>query len=177
MELCNGRIDILVNNAGITTNKSFLDVSEKIWDEIVETNAKGLFFVSQAISHVWIAKKQGGKILNISSMRGFLGVVDGPYGMSKWGVVGLTRGLGATLLPYGIFVNGIAPGAIAGADMNKVLGRSVGCNDNLAFPLAPIQRFGLPEEIAELALFLMSDAANYIVGQTIICDGGYTLKV
>ncbi|MCK9613972.1 MAG: SDR family oxidoreductase [Candidatus Omnitrophica bacterium] len=171
--LAGGKLDILVNNAGILSReKCFLDLTEKTWDDISAVNAKGLVFLTQAVSRLWIREKQGGKIINISSMRGFLGVLDGPYGMSKWGLVGLTRGLGLTLLPHGIIVNGVAPGVtdtnIAGID----------ANDNAYFEWCPpSRRVALPEEIAELTVFLMSDAANYIVGQTIICDGGYTLKV
>ena len=98
---------------------------------------------------------------------------DGPYGMSKWALNGLTHGLGRELAPKGIIVNGIAPGMIA-TDSIGIKGLDPLENAHLDF--IPVKRIGLPEEIAELAVFLMSDAANYIVGQTIVCDGGYTLK-
>ena len=90
--------------------------------------------------------------------------------MTKWDVAGLTAGLGKLLSPHGIIVNGIAPGRIATEMLNR------GKENNFYDVYQPVKRIGLPEEIAELAIFLMSDAANYIVGQTIVCDGGYTLQ-
>ena len=108
----------------------------------------------------------------MSSMRGVLGCFDGPYGMSKWGVNGLTSGLGLKMAPHGIIVNGIAPGITDTAAISI----DIDSSKNAYLKNVPVTRIGLPEEIAELALFLMSDAANYIVGQTIICDGGYSLK-
>ena len=174
LALAGGRIDILVNNAGILGgHRQFLDATEKNWDEIAAVNARGLFFLTQHVVQEWLALKQGGKIINMSSMRGSLGVQDGPYGMSKWGVNGLTHGLGLKLAPHGIIVNGIAPGIVD----TESIAIEIDSNDNAYLGDIPVQRIGRPEEIAELAVFLMSDAANYIVGQTIICDGGYTLKV
>jgi len=92
--------------------------------------------------------------------------------MTKWDIAGLTQGLGIKLAPYGIIVNGIAPGITATNMLPGYLNRkeNVYCSQN------PIKRFSFPEEIAELAIFLISDAGNFIVGQTIICDGGYSLK-
>ncbi len=173
--LCDSKIDILVNNAGILGGHlQFLYLTEGVWDDIVSVNSKGLVFVTQCVVNKWIEKNQQGKIINISSMRGTLGVQDGPYGMSKWGLNGLTHGLGLKLLPHGIIVNGIAPGII---DTDSIAIKNINLEENAYLNSVPIKRIGLPEEIAELAIFLMSDAANYIVGQTIICDGGYTLKV
>lgn len=175
MRLAGGHFDVLVNNAGILGgHREFLDLTEEAWDQITSVNTKGLVFLTQQIVRQWIGAACEGKIINMSSMRGTLGVKDGPYGMSKWGVDGLTHGLGRTLAPYGIIVNGIAPGIIATDSINI---KNVNVEQNAYLNTAPIARFGLPEEIAELAVFLMSDAANYIVGQTIVCDGGYTLKV
>jgi len=169
-ELLGGEVDILVNNAGVLSIKPFLEVDAELWDKLYSVNSRGLFFLSQAVARRWIKQPRGGKILNISSSGGFLGAPH-PYRMAKWDVVGLTRGLGTQLLPHGIIVNGIAPGLIS-TDM-------VGINSNSNAHLVdypPSYRVGLPEEVAELALFLMSDAANYIVGQTIICDGGYSSR-
>ncbi len=161
-------IDIVFNNAGVYSFKGFLEVDEDAWDKVMDINAKGLFFVCQAISAYYINKKRTGKIINIASNRGVLGAHD-PYGMSKWGVYGLTKGLGKALISKGIIVNGIAPGttatAINGIDVEK----------NAFSSCAPNNRVALPEEIAELAVFLASDAANNIVGQVIICDGGESL--
>ena len=95
-----------------------------------------------------------------------------PYRMTKWDIAGLTQGLGLKLAPQGIIVNGIAPGLTATPAMPALLDQreNVYCSQN------PVQRISLPAEIAELAVFLMSDAANFIVGQTIVCDGGYSLR-
>lgn len=175
LKLSNNRIDILINNAGVLGgHRQFIDITETFWDDIFAVNSKGLVFLTQCIVKNWIKEKQNGKIINMSSIRGTLGVQDGPYGMSKWGLNGLTHGLGLKLLPYGIIVNGIAPGII---DTESIAIKNINSKDNAYLSSVPAGRIGLPEEVAELAVFLMSDASNYIVGQTIICDGGYTLKV
>jgi 3-oxoacyl-[acyl-carrier protein] reductase len=175
LQLAGGGLDVLVNNAGILGgNRQFLNLTEELWDQISSVNVKGLVFLTQRIVKKWIEKKRPGKIINMSSMRGTLGVQDGPYGMSKWGLNGLTHGLGLKLAPHGVIVNGIAPGIIA---TDSIAIKDVNVKENAYLPEIPVSRIGLPEEIAELAVFLMSDASNYIVGQTILCDGGYTLKV
>lgn len=175
MRLVGGSLDILVNNAGVLGgNRQFLDLSEEVWDQIFSVNAKGLVFLTQRVVCKWLERGQPGKIINMSSMRGTLGVQDGPYGMSKWGLNGLTHGMGLKLAPHGIIVNGIAPGIIA---TNSIAIKNMNVAENAYLGEVPVSRIGLPEEIAEIAIFLMSDAANYIVGQTIVCDGGYTLKV
>ena len=168
--LLGDKINILINNAGILMSEPFLAVTDEVWDKVYSTNSKGLFFITQAISRSWIKNQVGGKIINISSTGGFLGATC-PYRMTKWDVVGLTEGLGMKLSPYGILINSIAPGRTA----TNMLG--LNASENAYDSYSPVKRIGLPEEIAELAVFLMSDAANYIVGQTIICDGGYSLKV
>ena len=170
-----GRLpDVLVNNAGLLGGtRHILDLTEAHWDKLMSVNSKGLVFLTQSIARRWIDIKMPAKIINMSSMRGTLGVKDGPYGMSKWALNGLTHGLGRELAPKGIIVNGIAPGMVA-TDSIGIKGLDPLENAYLGF--IPTKRIGLPEEVAELAVFLMSDAANYIVGQTIVCDGGYTLK-
>jgi len=169
LELLGGSLDILVNNAGIHDYTHFPDVAEEIWDKVYNINSKGLFFLSQVVVKHWLASKRKGKMLNISSSGGFVGAAY-PYRMTKWDVAGLTAGLGLKLIPHGIIVNGIAPGLTATPMMKR------GYGENLFADYPPSFRCARPEEIAELALFLMSDAANFIVGQTIICDGGYCLK-
>lgn len=172
-KLLGGEIDILVNNAGIINGKNFPDVTEEIWDKIYSVNSRGLFFLTQYVSKQWLNNKERlqKKIINISSQGGFVGATY-PYRMTKWDVAGLTQGLGIKLAPFGIIVNGIAPGIIATEMQPKLINQG----ENLYSPLNPIQRFALPEEISELAIFLMNDSSNFIVGQTIVCDGGFTLK-
>lgn len=165
-----GQIDILVNNAGILIDESFPNVSEIGWDKVYAVNSKGLFFLTQSVVRRWM---KGGrrnkikKIVNISSASGFTPGAY-PYRMTKWDVVGMTQGLALNLAPHNIIVNGIAPGRTAG----RMLGID---SENIFDPDSPAGRSALPEEIAELALFLACDCSNYITGQTIICDGGMTL--
>ncbi|WP_459662488.1 SDR family NAD(P)-dependent oxidoreductase [Novosphingobium sp. 11B] len=165
-----GPIDILVNNAGILIGESFPNVSESGWDRVYAVNSKGLFFLTQSVAKRWLRtpiNDRVRKIINISSTSGFTPGAY-PYRMTKWDVVGMTKGLALNLAPHNIVVNGLAPGRTAG----RMLG--IG-NDNVFDAEIPVGRAGLPEEIAELALFLASDTSNYITGQTIICDGGMTL--
>lgn len=164
-----GRIDLLVNNAGVFTPKTFFEIDEKEWDRIFDSNLKGLYFVTQVVSAYYIRNQVQGKIINITSNRGILGDF-GPYGASKWGVVGLTKGWGRDLIRHGIIVNGIAPG-ITATGINHI-----DVNENAYSTEPRDQRVALPEEIAEIAAFLASDAANHIVGQVIVCDGGTVLN-
>jgi NAD(P)-dependent dehydrogenase (short-subunit alcohol dehydrogenase family) len=171
--LLGGDIDILVNNAGIVNAVNFPNVTEEIWDKIYSINSKGLFFLTQTLSDQWMKKNkvQLRKIINISSQGGFVGATY-PYRMTKWDILGLTQGLGIKLAPHGIIVNGVAPGIIA----TKMQPNYHAQEDNVFCSLNPLKRIAMPAEIAELVVFLMSDAANFIVGQTIICDGGYSIK-
>ena len=167
-------IDILVNNAGIQPKEFFPNVSEDEWNRIYEVNSKGTFFMCQEFSKYWESKHVTGKqhkIINISSQGGFVAATY-PYRMSKWDIVGLTRGLGLSLIDKNLIVNSIAPGVVR-TEMQEHYFRQ---GDNVYSDENPIKRFAYPEEIAQLAIFMMSDLSNFIVGQTIVCDGGYTLK-
>lgn len=172
-DLVGGELDILINNAGILSRKVFPNVEENDWDDVYSVNSKGLFFLTQALSSAWVNAPSSGtkKIINVSSQGGYVGATY-PYRMTKWDVAGLTQGLGLKLAPYGILVNGIAPGIIA----TKMQKNYVSQGDNRFCELNPLGRIALPEEIAELTAFLLSDAANFFVGQTFVCDGGYSLK-
>lgn len=164
-----GGLDILFNNAGIDSYKRFLDVEEEMFDKVMDTNIKGAFFIAQSISRYFLNNKQNGKIINIASIRGIYGTSE-PYGISKWGIMGLTKGLGRDLASKGIIVNGIAPGATATAI------NGINVKENAYYGSTKNKRIALPEEIAEIALFLASDAANHIVGEVIVCDGGESLR-
>lgn len=171
--LLGGEIDVLVNNAAIMDGVGFPDVKEEVWDDIYKTNSKGLFFLTQQIVRHWTGRKRDGykKIVNISSQGGFVGSVN-PYRMTKWDIAGFTQGIGLSMAKEGIIVNGIAPGIIV-TDMQK---KYIGQGSNIFCHQNPLQRYAYPEEIAELASFLISDSGNFIVGQTIVSDGGYSLK-
>ena len=167
-------IDILVNNAGIQPKEFFPNVSEEEWNRIYDVNSKGTFFMCQEFSKYWGTKQEVGKqhkIMHTSSQGSFVGATY-PYRMSKWDIVGLTRGLGLSLIDKNIIVNSIAPGVVRTEMQERYFrqGNNVYSSEN------PIKRFAFPEEIAQLAIFMMSDLSNFIVGQTIVCDGGYTLK-
>jgi 3-oxoacyl-[acyl-carrier protein] reductase len=172
--LLGGALDILVNNAGVVKTGSFPNVQEDVWDDVYATNSKGLFFLTQTLCSRWLSCKSSSEIkkaINISSQGGFIGATY-PYRMSKWDIVGLTRGLGLKLASDGILVNGIAPGMTATDALPFVVKQGA----NAYSDKIPIGRYIQPIEIAELAAFLMSDAANSIVGQTIVCDGGYSIN-
>lgn len=167
------QIDALINNAGLQPKEFFPDVTEEEWNRIYNVNSKGTFFMCQEFSKYWASQgfKRLHKIINISSQGGFVGATY-PYRMSKWDIVGLTKGLGLELIGKNIIVNSIAPGVIR-TEMQKQYfnqGDNIFCNQN------PIQRFAFPEEISQLAIYLISDLSNFIVGQTIVCDGGFILK-
>ncbi|WP_323668457.1 SDR family NAD(P)-dependent oxidoreductase [Aliarcobacter butzleri] len=163
-----GKIDILINNSGIYAPNNFFDTDEKLFDEIMNTNLKGLFFTSKKIAEYFIKNSIKGKIINISSVRSIQGGAE-PYGISKWGVRGLTQGLARDLAKYGIVVNAVAPGITA----TGINGINIEKNAYTSSSLD--KRVALPQEIAEIVTFLSSNAANHIIGQTIVCDGGETL--
>ncbi len=173
VDIIGGEVDILINNAGIAPSKFFGNVDEEEWNKIYDTNLKGNYFLTQEIVKRWKKSKTNNyrKIINISSQGGFVGATY-PYRMTKWDLRGLTEGLGQTLIKDRIIVNGIAPGVVR-TSMQEF---SLQQGDNFFTNQNPIHRVCLPEEIAELAVFLISDACNFIVGQTIVCDGGYSLK-
>lgn len=170
-----GTVSILVNNAGIYAGSSFPHCTPLDWDKTYRVNHKGTFFLTQALCNRWIAtyhpSARPRKIITISSQGGFVGA-NNAYRMTKWDLRGFTQYLGTSMSGHGIIANAIAPGIIL-TDMQSGFQAQGG---NIYTSQNPSGRLGLPGEIAELAIFLASDAANFIVGQTICCDGGYTLK-
>lgn len=165
-----GTIDVLVNNAGIYPFKPFLELSESDWDKVIDINLKGTFFTNQAVANKMTA---GGKIVNISSIAAFVGF-EGltHYCATKGGINAFVRALALELAPKKINVNVVAPGAIEtpGAQMpNEEL-------KNQTIAGIPWKRMGQPTDIANAVVFLASDKSDYITGQTIIVDGGYTLR-
>lgn len=159
-----GGLDLLVNNAGI--NGGRFDATDEIeFDRIIETNLKGYFFLSKSFAKYMIYRKQTGNILNVASSSSLRPAISA-YTLSKWGVRGLTLGLAKSLIAHGVVVNGIAPGQTATPMLH------VNPNEDISLPQCPAQRYALPEEIANLAVFLVSKAGRMIVGDIIYMTGG-----
>lgn len=159
------RIDILVNSAGIVAKSNFEEIDEDEYDLIMNTNLKGTYFMSKFVSRFMIDRKIKGHILNISSSSS-LRPAWTPYQLSKWGIRGLTLGLADNLIKSGIVVNAIAPGPTATPMLNKLDVKEI------YYQNTPVKRFSMPVEIANTALFLVSDAGNMIIGDTIYVTGG-----
>lgn len=157
-------IDILVNNAGVNY-KGMPDATEEEYDKVLDTNLKGVFFLSQMLGKYFVANNIKGNILNIASAS-CIRPVDSAYTVSKWGIRGLTLGLAKTLAKYGITVNGIAPGPTATPMMIKD-GQS-----NMWLERLPLGRYIMPEEIANMAVYLVSDMGRSIMGDMIYMTGG-----
>lgn len=163
-----GQVDILVINAGIKRDGLIMRMSEEDFDRVVDVNLKGCFHMIRHLSRQFL-KQKSGKIINISSISGVLGNAgQANYAASKAGIIGLTKSVSRELACKGICVNAIAPGFIH-TEMTEVLSNSV---KEAAQKQIPMGHFGKPEDIAELAVFLASEKADYITGQVICVDGG-----
>lgn len=168
------RLDILVNNSGISIPTPALEVTEKIWDKILDTNLKGMFFCSQSACRQMM-NQGGGTIINIASVQSVVAQRNqAPYGSSKGGIAMMTKVLALEWAQYDIRVNVIAPGSIR-TDINReYLARPENLRKNLS--MIPLNRIGDPEDIAGMAVFLCTDDASYITGTTIFIDGGWTIE-
>ncbi|MCC6198004.1 MAG: SDR family oxidoreductase [Burkholderiales bacterium] len=170
-----GAVDILVNNAGIQRRAPLHEFKQSDWDDIIATNLTAPFVVSQAVLPGMIARKRG-KIIHIASLMSDLArptVV--PYTAAKGGVRQLTRGMAVELAPHGIQVNAIAPGYFA-TEMNRALIDDAQFNAWVC-KRTPAGRWGEPSEIAGLAVFLASRAADYMTGQVLVMDGGMSVAL
>ncbi|MEM3587735.1 MAG: SDR family NAD(P)-dependent oxidoreductase, partial [Candidatus Jordarchaeaceae archaeon] len=169
-----GRIDILVNNAGIYPSKPFLEMTEQDWDRVLNINLKGTFHCIRAVAPKMVSQKYG-KIINISSMAG--STIGFPhqahYSASKAGIVGLTKTLALEFAPFGININAIAPGPIIPTKTITV--DNVEAMEQVR-KIIPIGRMGLPEDVANLVLYLASDESSFMTGQCIVLDGGYSVQ-
>jgi len=170
-----GRVDILVNNAGIIRREDAINFKEKDWDDVMDLNAKTVFFFSQAVARKYIEQGTGGKIINIASMLSFQGGIRVPsYTASKSAVMGLTRLLANEWAKYKINVNAIAPGYMATnntAELRADRERSAEILSRI-----PAGRWGTPEDVKGAAVFLASPASNYVNGYTIAVDGGWLAR-
>lgn len=166
-----GHIDILVNNAGITRDTLLLRMKEEDWDAVLNTNLKGVFNSTKAAVK-YMAKQRSGAIVNISSVVALMGNAgQANYAAAKAGILGFTRSVAKEMAARGIRVNAVTPGFIK-TDMTSVLSEKVVAAMEASIPLA---RLGEPEDIAKAVLFLVSDNAAYITGQTLHVDGGMVM--
>ena len=169
-----GKLDILVNNAGILAFTPFLEIKEEEWDKIINVNLKGYFLCAQAAAKEMV-KQKSGVIINIASIAmgqagcGFAALAH--YTASKGGIVGMTETLAQELAPYNIRVNAISPGVIETPMVGPIMQDQATSQAMLA--RVPLKRMGKPEEIANVVLFLASDASSYMTGADVIVDGGW----
>lgn len=166
-----GGIDILVNNAGITRDGLLMRMKEEDWDAVINTNLKGVFYCTKAVSKLMM-KKRAGRIVNMASVVGLTGNAgQANYAAAKAGVIGFSKTMAKELASRGITVNMVAPGYID-TDMTAVLSESV--RETMVSGI-PLGRAGTPEDVANAVLFLVSDNASYITGQVINVDGGMVM--
>lgn len=170
-----GSIDILVNNAGIIRRSPLVEFSEKDWDDVMNINIRTLFFLSQAAARVMIKQGKSGKIINTASMLSFQGGILVPsYTASKSAVMGLTRLLANELAPHNINVNAIAPGYMA-TDNTAPL-RADPVRNKAILDRIPAGRWGEPEDLKGIVVFLASEASSYMNGYTVAVDGGWLAR-
>ncbi len=169
-----GRVDILVNNAGTIRRTAAAEFSEKDWDEVMEVNARATFFLSQLAGKAMIGQKRG-KIINVASLLSFQGGIFVPsYAASKGAVAQMTKALANEWAQLGINVNAIAPGYMA-TNNTKALredqGRSKAILDRI-----PAGRWGMPEDLKGVVVFLASAASDYVNGHVLVVDGGWLAR-
>ncbi len=168
-----GRLDILVNNAGIARRINILDMDTVDWHDVIDTHLNGGFYCAKAAAKAMVNAGNGGKIINIGSMYSLFGPPNVTnYAAAKTGILGLTRGLAVELAVHNIQVNALLPGWHK-TDMNR---------DLLDGPLGeeirhktPARRLGTADDLAGAAIFLASDAAEFVTGTTVVVDGGYSI--
>ena len=167
-----GSLDFLVNNAGITRDQLIMRMKEDDWDAVIDTNLKGAWNFSKAVLRPMMKNENGGSILNISSISGVVGMLgQSNYSASKAGMIGLTKSLAKEVASRNITVNALALGLIEtemASEMNAEYREKI-------LAQIPLGRLGNVKEVAEIACFILSDAARYITGQVIQPDGGLAM--
>jgi len=167
-----GKLDILVNNAGITKDKALMLMSQEDWQDVIDTNLGGTFNVTRN-AIITFLKQKSGRIVNITSISGVAGLArQTNYSASKAGIIGFTKSLAKEVGAYGVRVNAVAPGFIE-TDMVASLKDE---HKEALKKMIPLARFGSAEEVSRAVKFLLSDAASFITGQTIIIDGGLFIQ-
>jgi len=165
------KVDILVNNAGITKDNLMLRMSDADWDAVIKVNLKGTFNCTKAVSRVMM-KQRSGKIVNIASIIGIIGNAgQANYSASKAGIIALTKTTAKEFASRNININAVAPGFIQ-TDMTAKLSEDV---KQKMLAMIPLNKLGSPNDVANACLFLASEDAAYITGQTIVVDGGMVM--
>jgi NAD(P)-dependent dehydrogenase (short-subunit alcohol dehydrogenase family) len=168
-----GRLDVLVNNAGLNIPQGVFDVDEASWDDVIDTNLKGTFFAAQAAARHMVDRGEGGRIVNVASQAGVVGIENrSAYGASKGGAVLLTKVLAIELAQYGITVNAVAPTFITTELTRSTLEDPVWRERILS--RIPLGRVGEVEDVAAATVYLASPAARMVTGHTLLVDGGWT---
>ena len=166
-----GKVDILINNAGITRDGLLLRMSEQDWDLVLNVNLRGAFLCTKAVAKAML-KARSGRIVNIASIIGLIGNAgQANYSASKAGLIGLTKSTAKELASRGVTCNAIAPGFIQ-TEMTHVLPEET---KQKLLAVIPLGTLGEPRDVAEAALFLVSDAARYITGHVLVVDGGMAM--
>lgn len=166
-----GRIDILVNNAGITRDNLLMRMKENDWDDVLNTNLKSVYYCTKVVSKLMM-KQRSGRIINMTSVVGLTGNAgQSNYAAAKAGVIGFSKSMAKELASRGITVNLVAPGFI---DTDMTAGLPEKVKEELLKSI-PLAKLGSPEDVAQAVLFLASDAASYITGQTLNVDGGMVM--
>lgn len=169
-----GKVDILVNNAGIIRRSPALEFSEKDWDDVIDINAKSVFFLAQAAARDMM-KRKSGKIINIASLLSFQGGILVPsYAASKGAVAQLTKSLANELAGHGITVNAIAPGYMETSNTKAL--REDPVRSKSILERIPAGRWGVPDDLAGAVVFLASAASDYVNGHVLIVDGGWMAR-
>jgi NAD(P)-dependent dehydrogenase (short-subunit alcohol dehydrogenase family) len=169
-----GQVDVLVNNAGVTVRRLALDVTQADWDEVVGVNLKGTFFMSQQMGRHLVSTKRPGCVISIASTHGTIGFAQRTtYGISKAGIIHMTRMLAYEWAEHGIRVNAVAPGTVETRTRAEYFNANPAARKAM-IERVPLHRFGEPEEIAGAVRYLASPEAAYVTGQTLLLDGGLT---
>ena len=168
-----GRLDLLVNNAGLNIPQGIFDVDEASWDSVIDTNLKGSFFAAQAAARHMVEQSEGGRIINVASQAGVVGIEErSAYGASKGGVALLTKVLAIELAQYGITVNAVAPTFVA-TELTRSTLEDPEWRERILSRI-PLGRVGEIGDVAAAVVYLASPAASMVTGHTLLVDGGWT---
>lgn len=168
-----GRLDVLVNNAGLNVPQGVFEVDEASWDSVIDTNLKGTFFAAQAAARHMAERGEGGRIINIASQAGVVGIEErSAYGASKGGALTMTKVLAIELAQYGITVNAVAPTFVA-TELTRSTLEDPEWRERILSRI-PLGHVGEVEDVAAATVYLASPAAKMVTGHTLLVDGGWT---